>query len=876
MTEQALCPSIRNIREENTMEATPIKPVRHSSPPSITVGGHEWIKSDSLNKSWSFYEADAFPAFHISVENKSGRAHASPRGGVLEGKSLHVYELGSVVNYVSFALRAQVDEWLQNADQMRAVCGGFRTAWPGAMDDVHAQYAQELQKYHELRNRNRQGGMSEEGYKKWARAVRASRNKLDEAAAGDVCEIQVDSPGLWLVSPEGGHLCYAVPASHFVTAKIGGLWTDNAIDLAGSGHGFFLAVKGKVTYVCLNSRLKKKVNKRDRLILKLPQADISCGLLRTPGINYRVSAGEIKLLMNGSRNVDVEQSSRHCFRVEIGGETYVVRPDAGGLGLTTDEAWRESIAKLPEAEMANSFAETSEGKVYLWKGVFPPEPEDLTAAHHKVITSDGMFVADLGDTKYFTTVKDVSKKRDMWLRSLPRAKGELLPHGTLVLKLKDEEYVVARGRKDEFLEAASGTATGTVGSFSYSIGGNKLIAVNPAGLVGYMMRKEKWEGIIRKPGRKATLVKGHVVIPGGVKFEVIKLPEYDVSYRGEYYTLTQGEETLIIDPYRQEQHFKTGKVELPEDRSEWMYTLPVGVIDPTEGTASVEIDGVTRRYKMHPSSWNRIVDASDGIPTGTPNCFVVRSLFNVKSFIGPIRLDSSELCYADEWDKWVKGLPRAKKVPDVAPHFLYIYGTGVEAVCIEVEWDAYRAPMVGTENCLVVDDGEPTPLAVGSDYMQVYDLNADVFIGAFGPQVWNSMRELANMNAPMPQPAPREYRFDSQHLALHNSYILSGAETSAPPLPDSTEDYPQGEILAYHAGDKFVISGDSAYYSEANLGALASENGWPNFFIRKIDDGDGKFLLRIKNYSGPREQAEEYFAYLGQLFSIMLRAEFID
>ncbi|MFJ6635895.1 hypothetical protein ACIQMR_31525 [Streptomyces sp. NPDC091376] len=857
------------------MEATPIKPVRHSSPPSIAVGGHEWIKSDSLNKAWSFYEADAFPAFHISVENKSGRAHASPRGGVLEGKSLHVYELGNVVNYVSFALRVQVDEWLQNADQMRVVCGGFRTAWPGAMDDMHAQYAQELQKYHELRNENREDGMSEEGYKKWAREVRASRNRLDEAAAGDVCEIQVDSPGLWLVSPERGHLCYAVPASHFVTAKIGDLWTDSAIDLAGSGNGFFLATKGKVVYVCLESRLKKKVNKRDRLILKLPQADISCGLLRTPGINYRVSASEIKLLMTSSRNVDVEKNGHHCFRVEIGGETYVVRPDGGGLGLTTDEAWRESIAKLPEAEMANSFVETSEGKTYLWKGAFPPEPEDLAAAHHKVMTSDGMFVADLGDTKYFTTVKDVSRKRDMWLRSLPRAKGELLPHGTLVLKLKGAEYVVARGCKDQFIEAASGTATGTPGSFSYGIGSNKLIAINPVHLARYMMKKEKWEGIIRKPGRKATLVKGHVVTPEGVKFKVIKLPEYDVSYRGEYYTLVQGEETLIIDPYQQTQHFKTGKVELPEDRGRWMHSLPVGVIDSTAATASVAIDGVTRRYKMHPSSWNRIADVADKIPIGTPNCFVLRSLFDVKSFIGPIRLDSSELCSVDEWDKWIKGLPLARKVPDI-PRSLYIYGTGAEAMCIEVEWDVYKSPMVGTENCLVVEDEELSPLAVGSDYMQVYDLNADEFIAEFGPQVWDSIRELAGMNTPVPQSAPQEYRFDIQYLALHNSYVLSGAETSAPPLPDLTVDSPHGEIPAYRAGDQFVISGDSAYYDEANLGALASENGWCDFFIRKINDGDGKFLLRIRNYSGSREQVEEYLAYLGQLFDIVLRVEFVD
>ncbi|MET7391142.1 hypothetical protein ACFYPT_38950 [Streptomyces sp. NPDC005529] len=695
------------------------KPKRQSSPSKITVGGRQWTKDlTARSRTWSYYKRSG-EAFHITVENRSGRAHASPdeAADALAGKQLHVYENGPVSNHVPSHLQEQVTYWLSGEAEMRQICAEVRTSWVAAMDDMRSEYAGALQKYHEWLMVREQAASAASSATRQEAQRRRELKVLLAAAEESVCGIVPENAGTWLV--ERGTQQYSVSSLLFALAKVQGeLWTEKAL-IRAKGD-FFLGRridKPHLLYICATSSLTRIVDPRHRRVMELPEAELSYGLLRTEGKIYRVNPRQVEEVLTASATVDPDPKC--CFRVEIDGRLIVVWPDNPKVPLVDNEHWEATIVALPTGEYEGGFITLEDGMQYFRRGAWPAEPSRVTAAHHKVITSDGLVIVDLGDKNFFTPVTGGEKqRRDLWLMGMPKAAVKNLKYGTVELKAGGQTYVVARNRQDEFFVEAQNTVIGTPGCFSFlpteiTLQGKHLegrkCAADPTAHPDLLYTLQEWQKIVGKlPKAECNKRETRLTIPEGrheINFKIQGgLPEYNCDqHTADCYALPMsGGETLIVSPNSQE-NFTDGLIEHDPEIIEWHESLPTGVLDPKNAVGRVTLSGKLHLFRMSFATWN-IMDIEGRDMEGPQSDSDVYFMLKADDMLyGPLKLSDPRLVPLGTWNAWVQSMPKAEKMPNTAALLL---GSGEETRVFKVDWQTYMEPDVNTANCINVTDGD--------------------------------------------------------------------------------------------------------------------------------------------------------------------------
>ncbi|WP_406410710.1 hypothetical protein [Streptomyces sp. NBC_01614] len=889
-----------------------IKPVRQSSPPKIIVDNQEWIRAETENKTWSFYKAENKP-FHISVENKSGKAHASPDGidNVLSGKTLHVYEAGPVVNYVATGLQEQVGEWLADEDEMRKICRLFREEWPDAMEKMHATHQTELQQYNEwlTEQKNNWPKTKEE---EAAEALKESERRRSLARilknTSEVGQVERVTPTAWMVR-YGEHL-YALPASAINTAMIKGKWTEKAFSMA--AHGDFIVIKRHtVPFIVAKRRLKKEliVDEILQRILELPEAELSYGMLRTPGQNYRVTPMQKKILISISReisrNFDPAQTSA-VFRVEIRNKTYVVQPTHPKLGLQTEAQWNDWIKSLPEAELKGEVVTLPSGQQYIWKGVWPDEPTEKGPGYHRILASDGVFIAQIDKPDFFIKVHPKKGLAHTWMDTLPKAVGRLLPHGTLTLNVGEgkEMYVVARGYHEKLLQLSQRTLPGTPGCFKFdpsNIGASlPPVAIDPAAHPDLLRTKTRWEEILKSIPSVKIMDNTTISINLGSEgcemlFELPKkLPEHDLTQNlSECYTMKKGGETLIVAP-RTQKEFAVSAILTSPKAKKWIESLPRAAY--SSRTATVRFGSETISYTMTEDTWLKIARQSEAevIAVGTPGCFVVTVKGAMKGLA--VNRRNPLLVSSAAWNAWVTGLPRAEMINSISGDLcIYAVGHGPATQVFEVDMSLYKEPPCGSVDCFVVGSKDnPRPVSKRSAFARELDpasreltslpaIRKRMSMFSEGSHAYvREQRELNRQGLTLPADGTGDSLFSEEthayvreqrelnqqnltlpadgnslsmtHVSLHNDALLQDAPFNG--VDDGGS--PSGNPLwAYFTGTMLVMYGDTSFHNSADLySRFQNSNGqWVQVFLYKVtDENQAGYRLMVGDLPAEHEQ----------------------
>lgn len=744
------------------MSLNPAKPPRHASPLRIAISGIEWEKKPTSNRRWSCYTA-AGQDFHVTIKNNTGHAHASPEGagaGDLVGKSLHVYALGPVTNFVPTHLQDQVNAWLEeNETRMRATCAAFTTEWPKAMDEMRQQYEAELNEYHNRLRKEVEARpwtkIQENAQAAHRRALGAVLQKAKDAAQ----ELVSETPGIWTVKVFKD--IYALPEVDFSLAESRSGWTETALEKAENleqyGQKFFMAWRNGMLYIFESRHLKSKfkLNRRKMQIMSLPPGEISSGLLRCPGGIYRIKPGQVEKILNQSDLIDLN-AAKDCVRIEMGDEVVVVWPKNPKVRLQDLAMWNSWVGSLPEGILEQSFIKLQDGTEYLWLGTWPPEPKrDQVGGFHKVVAHDNVYIVDLADSRYFTKIH-ASSRHQAWVKSLPEIESvRLLKHGTLTFNVRGTTYLVTRGRYDRFLEECfeSKVTTGTPGCFSLTpenfpdvltSRGIKRFAIDPKAHSDLLRTTEQWQREIEDIP-KVKIQDGKFVIAKNdiqIVFEVKSIPEYDQNPSDPgCCALPRGQgdqaETLLINPYRQANHFQVRPI-FTTERTLWLKGLPVGSFNEAS-VAAVMIGDRLCTFRMANETWIHLTRDSYSIPTGTPDCFLLKA--NDGGFMGPIRLSDSRLVDYKAWEGWTAGMVYADRLHNN----LYALGYGAETQVFSIDYRHYTEPPVGTEGCFLIENsrGNPDPFLEADHY---FELDDPELLAKIGREAHDALSERAGVS----------------------------------------------------------------------------------------------------------------------------------
>ncbi|MET7389831.1 hypothetical protein ACFYPT_36000 [Streptomyces sp. NPDC005529] len=711
------------------METLPLKPVKHSSPPTVVIEGREWTKRRSNNKQWSFY-VSAGLGYHISVENATGQAHASPEGdGELVGHRLHVYAEGPVVNHVPFHLQGAADEWLSDETEMRETCAAFTAGWEAALEAMHTAYAAQKAQYDlhvvDLEGLNQ---FEQKEYHGKRRALKNTLVGLEKKCA--VIETVGGSSGLWKVTIDSE--AYLVPMSKFHPAKFqfkkGLDWTEEALLIA--EEGFFLARRGTVVYICRKGSLRPgmKVSARQLRIAALPRAEYRDGLLRSQeGKLYRLRQDQIPTLVAES---DRMKNFRDCVRVSIDGRVIAVKLP-GKILVDVETVNSEVIRDLPVARREGALitvGESGQEQMYVWSGKWPNMPKVLDfpgGDWYKIMEPDGVHVFSVGDTEFFRLATDETK-RTLWLDTLPVLETTKLKYGTYTFTLGGVDYLVARGKYDYFIAdcMASKVRTGTSGCFVLKIPGSPRKAVDLAQIPAHLWAtKEAWDGFLRKIPT-ATYEDGLLTIvrkDSTYTYKVVQIPVTDVpSESPTAVKVTIGDETLVIDT-EWDGTVTNPTVGWSKKRKTWVSGLPTGTID--NGTVHVTINNTKYSYRMAPQTWKDIFSATHQVPTGSYSCFRVQSNGRMT---GPISRRDPRLVEQRAWERWAKSIEQARRT--LEGFEFYEIGQGPGKQYFVCDFTFYEEPSVTTDagSCiLIVVGNQPFPVARDSRSLFWLDLGSE-------------------------------------------------------------------------------------------------------------------------------------------------------
>ncbi|WP_406191706.1 hypothetical protein OG331_47825 [Streptomyces sp. NBC_01017] len=885
------------------------KPERPYSPPEMVIDGVVWT-NHSMSKALSVYKAPG-KTFHITVENKSGKAHASPEesAGALFGTALHVYASGPVDNWVAAGLQGEVAYWLGGGreDSMRQICAEFKKQWPDAMENMETAYATAKQQYliSKSKAEANRPGLSREEADAIARMEARKRRKLAhrlERAIPVRIEIDPELQGVWLVQPGGESAdLYALPTAFFHPAKtFKGLWTEQALGMASPG-GFFLAARedGRL-YICATRRLadRYKVDQDFRALMKLPEAQISNGLLRAGNGSYRVSPEKIqKILKLAPARFDAKRPGG-WYRVDTDGRSVPVRPEDPELGLFSVEKWKTWLNDLPEGVFKDSVVTvTTEGgkeQRYLWQGTWPAEPEfGAEGKYHKILASDGVFVVSLTDRRYFLPMKPGVDPFTMWKSSLPEMKGKLHKYGTLVLRAGGLVYIVKRNEHEEFLAAAAARMgeikINTPGCFTYAPGsklgpGRKKMIIDPAAH-SELMTEQKWKDITAGVAEaKFDEVAGVIsFLDNGVycTMSVIKMPEKNCSSRQtESYKLkTADGEILLVSVTSQGDSFGSWEPRRTKEHEDWMWSLPWGSYNQDTHEAIADFGSGEQRYRMTVYTWNSIaLNRKIGVTSEPEGTFFMLALDgDIKNgHMGPFDSGWPQLVPADEWDAWVAGMPAAEFLTDVDGDPVFVFGYGPQTRVFRFFETDYKEPQVGTAGCILLwldDEEEMVPvLAKGLDDYDVNAKNLERLIGqeAYAevadrlawlyPGQEDYLEELEAGGAEVPR-----LLHDGDGLTLHNETMLAKAPLSA---VDGTGAAAGADfVYAYFTGQTLILWGTSSaqFYSQQQQEDLAWDRGWTQILIFKIkDECVSGYRLQVCGLAEEYEEAfREYMILFG-------------
>uniref|UniRef100_A0AAU1ICG3 Uncharacterized protein n=1 Tax=Streptomyces sp. NBC_00180 TaxID=2903632 RepID=A0AAU1ICG3_9ACTN len=895
------------------------KPERPYSPSEMVIDGVVWT-NHSRSKALSVYKAPEM-LFHITVENKSGKAHASPEEGAgneygtgdLFGTALHVYASGPVDNWVAAALQGQVDYWLGEGreDSMRQICMEFKKQWPAAVDAMETAYATAKQEYliSKSQEEAKRPGLSREEVDAIARMEAGKRRKLARRLQYAIpvrIEIDPKLQGVWLVQPGGENTdLYALPTIFFHPAKtFQGLWTEQALGMASPG-GFFLAARedGRL-YICATRRLadRYKVDQNFRALMKLPEAQISYGLLRAGNVSYRVGPEKIqKILKLAPTRVDTKQPGG-WYRIDIDGRNVPVRPEDPKLGLFSVEKWNTWLNDLPEGVFKDSVVTvTTEGGTeqrYLWQGTWPAEPEfGAEGKYHKILASDEVFIASLADRRYFLPMKPGVDPFALWKSKLPAMRGKLHRYGTLVLLLNDmPAYIVKRNEYKKFLvdaEARMGKiAINTPGCFAFEPGsqfgpGRKKMIIDPAAH-SELMTEQEWKAITAKFD-EAKFDEAAGVISfchKGVDCttRVIKMPEENCSARHtESCKLTTVDgEILLVSFTKQKDSFGPFEPRHTKEYAKWVWSLPWGSFNPDTHEAIVDFGSGERRYRMTAYTWNSLVlTRGIGVTSEPEGRFFTLSVDGdrKKGFMGPFDSGWPELVPADEWNAWVAGMPAAELLTLVEGDPVFVFGYGPQTRVFRFFETDYKEPEVGTAGCILLwadeEWGKVPVLAKGLDDMDVNAKNLERLIGqeayaqVAGRLAWLSpaaeeyLEELEEGGEEVPQlyygdglNLPGDEGLNLAGLTLHNETLLDQAPLNVVDGAGTAEgaDF----VYAYFTGRTLILWGTSSpqFYSQQQQNELAWDKGWTQILIYKIEDEcDSGYRLQVNGLAAEHEEA---------------------
>uniref|UniRef100_A0AAU1ICC6 Uncharacterized protein n=1 Tax=Streptomyces sp. NBC_00180 TaxID=2903632 RepID=A0AAU1ICC6_9ACTN len=896
-----------------------IKPIRPYSPPEMVIGDVVWT-NHSMSKALSVYKAPEM-LFHITVENKSGKAHASPEEGAgnqygtgdLFGTALHVYASGPVDNWVAAALQGQVDYWLGEGreDSMRQICAEFKKQWPDAVEAMETAYATAKQEYliSKSQKEANRPGLSREQADAIARMEARKRRKLAhrlEYAAPVRIEIDPKLQGVWLVQPGGENTdLYALPTAFFHPAKtFQGMWTEQALGMASPG-GFFLAARedGRL-YICATRRLadRYKVDQDFRALMKLPEAQISYGLLRAGNGSYRVSPEKIQQILElAPARVDTKRPGG-WYRVDIDGRNVPVRPEDPKLGLFSVEKWNTWLNDLPEGVFKDSVVTvTAEGGTeqrYLWQGTWPAEPEfGAEGKYHKILASDGVFVASLTDRRYFLPMKPGVDAIAAWKSNLPEMKGKLHKYGTLVLRGGGLAYIVKRNEYMKFLEQAQermdDIAVNTPGCFTFAPGpqfgsGLKKMIIDPAAH-SELMTEQEWKGLTAKfDEAKFDEVEGVISFRRtGVDCtaRVIRMPEKNVPphHPDSYKLKTADGEILLVSLATQHESFSPYKPRHTKEYINWVNSLPCGSFNSATNEAIVDLGSGERRYRMTLYTWNSISKTRKIGPASEPQgrFFVLAEDGDrSKGILGPFDSGWPDLIPADEWNAWVAGMPAAEILKTrVDGDSVFVSGYGPQTRVFRFFRTDYKEPEVGTAGCILLWARSERKVPVLAKGLDDYDVNAKNLERLIGQEAY---AQVAGRLAWLPlaaerylekleeggEEAPQLYYGDSLNLpgdeglnlaglTLHNETLLDQAPLNVVDGAGTAEgaDF----VYAYFTGRTLILWGTSSaqFYSQQQQEGLAWDRGWTQILIFKIkDECVSGYRLQV---CGLAEEYEEAF-----------------
>lgn len=689
----------------------PIKPTLEAAPKLLTLSSQVWDLSGAP-EAFAVYKRAGRP-FHLTVNVRTGRTHASPEGGPLAGTALHVYAY-RVDNYVASYLADAAHDWLsQHQGEMQALCQEVRQIWADQRKLLRTLYKAAREEYYEEKRQydawlsenspthaeELQGRVERERQEHTRRRLRDG--KL-EAAAHNPAQVEKMPDGRWKIGPINRRkVFYLAPREIFQLAQSKSMWTPEAYQLA-DGEFLIVGHRSKL-YICSLNDLTacERVSDRMLWVAGLDQGEHdSSGFLRVSDRSFRATDSTMMRIREESNFVRPRTDG--CFKVQYKGRTVVVWPDNPSLPLATEEQWLAWYGGLREATMDGSViiagAGAEAGRFEL-QGPMPPEPPVGTPGCWRIASGTEMLVAKLeGNPESFKMIND-SQLRSRWISGLPKAHVTISSNNVPYIKTNESHYRAGRGDLDNIIKLSEHVPTGTPNSYQMIWGQRKNI-VFCLGIQGQRVAPaDTFEQLVA--GLPEAGVKNEILtidLPGRPRFRLKrgKLPVKDspIDVTGACRLVVNGE-TLILAPVLDPDYFEeiaeTSGRKKPSPRRSWIDKLPVGIMD-----SSCNITLGATVYKPPRRIASAIRNHSHMIPTGTPGCFMLETPGD--GTIGPVLSDFPDdpLIPLENWTRWKQGLWTARRISDD----IYIIPGNLPEF-VRIDFTHYDEPLIGTQGCFL-------------------------------------------------------------------------------------------------------------------------------------------------------------------------------